>query len=195
MNFLYEQVIEWIPKGSRVLDLGTGDGEFLAKLIKAKDVIGEGVEKDPEMMARCIEKGLIVHQGDVLDGLDQYPDTAFDFVLLMGTFQELSLPDLVLKEAFRVGKQVIISYTNFSYWPIRLQLMFYGRSPVTRAMPYQWYNTPTEHFFSIFDFDDFCEFMKMKELKSAYFCKNRRVSLWPNLRAEYSLSLLESADD
>jgi len=89
---IYETVLRWIPEKSRVLDLGAGDGAFLARLVQARQATGEGVEKDPALVARCVERGLVVHQGDIADGLDQYGDRTFDFVLLLGTFQELVLP-------------------------------------------------------------------------------------------------------
>ncbi len=187
---LYATVQQWIPEKSRVLDLGTGDGSFLASLIKQGRVQGEGVEKDPEMVARCIEKGLIVHQGDILDGLDQYEDGAFDYSLLLGTFQELVSPELILREAFRVSRRILIAYTNFSFWKGRLQFMFTGRSPVTTSMPFRWYETPNLHFFSIFDFQDFLRAMKFHDLKSAYFNSRGRISVLPNLRAEQALTLL-----
>jgi len=187
---LYKTVEEWIEENSRVLDLGTGDGSFLASLVKSKKAIGEGVEKDPELVVLCIEKGLIVHQGDVLDGLDQYESHAFDYVLLLGTFQELISPEVIINEAFRVGKKVIIAYTNFNFWKARVQFMFSGRTPVTGSMPFRWYETPNLHFFSIFDFQEFLKSMNVKETKSAYFNARGRVSFLPNLRAEQALSLL-----
>jgi methionine biosynthesis protein MetW len=100
---IYKTVLEWIPEKSRVLDLGTGDGAFLARLVQTRLVTGEGVEKDSTLVARCVERGLIVHQSDIADGLDQYGDSAFDFVLLLGTFQELISPAEIIREAFRAN--------------------------------------------------------------------------------------------
>ncbi len=188
---IYEQAIEWIPDGSRVLDLGTGDGAFMEQLVsRRRGVSVEGVEKDPEMVARCIERGLVVHQGDILDGLDQYPMGAFDYVLLLGTFQELVVPGIVLREAFRVGRQVIIAYNNFAYWRIRLQMMLSGQTPRTASMPYEWYETPNLHFFSILDFHNFCRAMHVKEIKSAAFHETGRARVRENLTAEQAMSLL-----
>ena len=189
---LYNKVIEWIPEGSRVLDLGTGDGAFLERLTEEKKISGEGVEKDPELVARCIERGLVVHQSDIMDGLDQYDSAAFDFVFLLGTFQELVLLQEVLMEAFRVGKQVLIAYENFSYWRIRAQLLFRGRFPTSAASPYEWYNTPNLQFFSILDFQDFCKKFKLKERRVAYFDQTGPVSFMPNFRAVSVLSLLST---
>jgi methionine biosynthesis protein MetW len=102
---LYDTVIEWIPEGSKVLDLGTGDGEFLERLIVSRNAKGEGVEINPDLVTKCIERGLVVLQGDILDGLDQYGNGAFDYILLLGTMQELLDPQRVINEAFRVGKK------------------------------------------------------------------------------------------
>jgi methionine biosynthesis protein MetW len=190
-RLLYDQVIDWIPEKSRVLDLGTGDGAFLERLVKAKQISGEGVEKDPNLVTLCIERGLVVHQGDVLDGLDQYGLNSFDYVLLLGTFQELRNSELILREAFRVGRRLVISYSNFAHWRIRLQMLFQGRSPVTRSLPSPWYRTPNLHFFSILDFQEFCETMKVRETRRAYFNQGGCVALWPNWRGELGLSLLE----
>lgn len=189
---LYNQVIEWIPEKSRVLDLGTGDGEFLARLVRQKQVVGEGVEKNPELATRCISRGLVVHQGDLLDGLDQYGDASFDYILLLGTFQELTDWKKVLAEAFRVGRGVVISYSNFAHLRARLQMMLEGRTPVTRSLPSPWYHTPNVHFFSIFDFQDFCRTLKITEVKSAFFNQRGQVRWWPNLRAELAVSLIEA---
>jgi homoserine O-acetyltransferase/O-succinyltransferase len=188
---LYHQVMAWIPEQSRVLDLGTGDGEFLARLIQMKQVVGEGVEKNMELVTRCIRRGLVVHQGDILDGLDQYADGSIDYILLLGTFQELSDFQMVLKETFRVGKHVIISYSNFAHLRARLQMMFSGRAPVTKSLPSPWYRTPNKHFFSILDFEDFCRAMKITQVKTACFNPRGRVRWWPNLRGDLAVSLLE----
>lgn len=190
---LYNQVVEWIPERARVLDLGTGDGEFLERLVKARHVTGEGVELNPELVTRCLERGLTVHQGDVMDGLDQYGDGAFDFVLLLGTFQELKPSEQLLREALRVGRRLIISYSNFAFYRVRWQILVRGRTPMTRALPTVWYRTPNAHFFSILDFRDFCREMNVRELASAYFNARGRVRWWPNARAEVALSLLEDA--
>lgn len=191
---LYDVVIEWVPEGASVLDLGTGDGAFLERLVKERKVKGEGVEINPELVTKCIERGLVVHQGDVLDGLDQYGDESFDFVLLLGTMQELLDPQRVLKEALRVGKNVIVSYSNFAHLKARLQMMFCGKAPVTRSLPAPWYKTPNLHFCSILDFQDFCKDMNFKIVKSAFFNSRGPVKCLPNLRAEYALSWLKISD-
>ncbi len=184
---LYDEVVRWIPQGARVLDLGSGDGAFLERLENEKGVFGEGVEKNPEMVARCIERGLVVHQGYILDGLDQYDENTFDYVLLLGTFEELEYPRRVLEEAFRVGSRLFVSFHNFAYWRIRMQLTFRGRAPVTRAMPREWYNTETVRFFSIEDFRNFARALDFREQRSGFFDSDGPISFWPNLMAEYAL--------
>lgn len=190
---VYDQVVTWIPARSRVLDLGTGDGKFLARLVREKRVNGVGVEREPGLVASCIEKGLVVHQGDIMDGLDQYGVASFDYVLLLGTFQEIGTPLELLREAFRVGKRVIIAYTNFAHIGSRLQIMLLGRSPITRALPHKWYTSPNLHYFSIEDFEQFCERFDLKQIDVAYFNSTGRVRLFPNLLAEQAISMLESS--
>lgn len=185
---VYDKVKEWIPHGSKVLDLGTGDGTFLKELINSNRITGEGVEIDPELVSKCIQKGLVVHQGDIMDGLDQYGYQSFDFILLLGTFQELYDPSKILNEVFRVGKNLIISYNNFAYWNIRLQLMFLGRSPVTPSMPYPWYKSPNIQYFSIKDFHEFCHLNQLKIIKEAYFSKNKEIRILPNLFGEQAVA-------
>ena len=188
---LYSQVIEWIPDQARVLDLGTGNGEFLESLVKAKRVRGEGVELNPELVTCCIERGLAVHQGDVMEGLDQYGDGSFDYVLLLGTFQELKQSEQLVREALRVGRRLIVSYSNFGYYRGRLQILLQGRSPMTKALPSPWYRTPNIHFFSILDFQEFCREINLREVASAYYDAVGPVRWLPNWRAEVALSLLE----
>lgn len=187
---LYEEVKSWIPKGSKVLDLGTGNGRFLADLIKTRNVHGEAVEKDPEMVAQCIEQGLIVHHGDILEGLDQYGSKTFDYVLLLGTFEELIFPIDTIKEALRVGSKVIIAYNNFLYYRLRFKMMFQGRMPITTKMPHNWYDTPNIHFFSTLDFINFSKKMNLKLLKTASFNRRGHIKLLPNLRGEEAVALL-----
>jgi methionine biosynthesis protein MetW len=187
-NNVYKKVKEWIPEGSKVLDLGTGDGTFLKVLIDEKKIIGEGVEINPELVSKCIQKGLVVHQGDIMDGLDQYDKDSFDYILLLGTFQELYDPNKVLDEVFRVGKNLIIAYNNFAHWNIRFQIMFLGRTPVTPSMPYPWYKSPNLQYFSIVDFHEFCHSKQLKILKEAFFNQWGEVYLFPNLLAEQSLA-------
>jgi methionine biosynthesis protein MetW len=190
--FLYDEVASWIPDNARVLDLGTGEGMFLERLARERRAHVEGVERNPELVGRCIERHLIVHQGDVLDGLDQYSKGSFSHVLLLGTLQELVDPLTTLREAFRVGQRVIVAYSNFAYWRVRLQLLLDGRTPVTRALPAQWYRTSNMHFFSILDFESFCDDIGARQIRTACFNPRGKVGWRANLRADYALSLVEA---
>lgn len=189
---IYDTVIDWIPKGARVLDLGTGDGAFLQRLVQTRQIAGEGVEQDATLVGRCVERGLVVHQGDIANGLDQYGQQAFDFVLLLGTFQELRSPAEIVRETFRVGRQVIIAYSNFAYLGVRAQILLQGRTPVTQSLPLPWYQTPNLHFLSILDFRDFCRDLGVRETQAAYFNARGPVRYLPNLRAAESVCLLQA---
>jgi methionine biosynthesis protein MetW len=187
---IYETVLRWIPEKSRVLDLGAGDGAFLARLVRERQVAGEGVEKDSALVARCVERGLVVHQSDIADGLDQYGDHTFDSVLLLGTFQELVLPAEILREAFRVGRDVIVAYTNFAHVRVRLQMLVQGRAPITRSLPQPWYRTSNLHFLSVLDFQQFSRDLGFREADRAFFNARGAVRFLPNLRAEEAVSRL-----
>lgn len=185
---VYEKAIEWVPDGAKVLDLGTGDGSFLKELITKKNIIGEGVEINPNLVSLCIQKGLVVHQGDIMDGLDQYGNSSFDYIFLLGTLQELSDPNKIIDEIFRVGKNLIIAYNNFAHWLIRFQIMFLGKTPITTSMPYPWYKSPNLQYFSIKDFKDYCDSKQLRILKESYFHKHGEIHVLPNLLAEQALA-------
>ena len=189
---IYQSVLDWIPDGARVLDLGTGDGAFLERVVRARRVLAEGVEKNPELVARCIQRGLVVHQGNIMEGLDQYGDQSFDYVLLLGTFQELISPVEIVREAFRVGRRVTIAYSNFAHYRVRLQILFRGRTPVTKSLPQPWYRTTNLHFLSTLDFREFCRQMDVSVIRQASFNSRGKVVILPNLFAEEVVTLLES---
>jgi len=189
---IYQSVLGWVPEGARVLDLGTGDGAFLERLVQQRHVVAEGVEKKPDLAARCIQRGLVVHQGDIADGLDQYGDGAFDYVLLLGTFQELISPADIIRGAFRVGRRVIVAYSNFAHYRVRLQILFGGRTPVTKSLPQPWYRTTNLHFLSILDFRDFCQQARVSETCCAYYSGRGKVVILPNFFAEEVVTVLEA---
>lgn len=191
LSRIYSTVIDWIPEGTRVLDLGTGDGTFLRRLMDEKKVVGEGVEIDVDLVSACIDKGLTVHQGDILDGLDQYGRGTFDYIVLLGTFQELTDPLYVLDEVFRVGRRLVIGYSNFAYWSIRLQIMCAGRAPITASMPHPWYESPNLQYFSIRDFHEFCRKSQLRILHEACFHRERPIHALANLRADQAVVMIE----
>jgi methionine biosynthesis protein MetW len=141
-----------IVPGSRVLDLGCGNGELLKRLISAKHVRGQGIELDSEKVFECVERGVSVFQTDLDQGLTGFPNDFFDYVILEETLQTVHRPVEVLAEMLRVGKQGIVSFPNFGYWRVRLSLGFGGRMPVFETLPYPWYETPNIHLFTLEDF-------------------------------------------
>jgi methionine biosynthesis protein MetW len=151
----YELIEEMIVPGSRVLDLGCGDGTLLEELVEQKNVVGRGVEINDQRVLECVDRGLAVFHGDLLEGLSYYGDKSFDTVILSQTLQQTLDPRKVLREMLRVGRQAIISFPNFGHWSVRLQLVFAGRMPRTRHLPHQWYDTPNVHLLTVRDFRDF----------------------------------------
>jgi len=174
-----------------VLDLGCGGGELLALLIKEKQVHAQGIELSETAIQRCVAEGLSVFQQDIDTGLSEYADSSFDYVILNQTLQQVKKPDFVLKEALRVGKRVIVGFPNFVYISARLQILK-GRVPVTKALPYEWYDTPNLHFLAIADFKDYCKKRNIHIEDSAFIRKNGTVKLLPNLLAEIGLFLLNA---
>ncbi|WP_284177572.1 methionine biosynthesis protein MetW [Rhabdaerophilum sp. SD176] len=148
----YRLVSEMVRPGTRVLDVGCGDGELLAFLARHKQVDARGIEISREGVAACVAKGLAVIQGDADTDLADYPDDCFDYVILSQTIQATRNPKIVLEQMLRIGRNAIVSFPNFGHWRIRTHLMFNGRMPVTENLPDSWYNTPNIHFCTIRDF-------------------------------------------
>jgi methionine biosynthesis protein MetW len=180
-------ILNWISKGASVLDLGCGDGELIALLIKEKQVHAQGIELNENSIQRCVAQGLSVFQQDIDTGLSEYADNSFDYVILNQTLQQVKKPDFALNEALRVGKKVIVSLPNFVQASARFQIFFKGRVPVTKALPYEWYDTPNLHFLGIADFMDYCQKRNIQIQNSAFIRKNGVVKLFPNLFAEVGL--------
>jgi len=187
-----ELIMEWISEGSTVLDLGCGNGELLSQLIEEKHVRAQGIELSDEAIHRCVARGLSVFQEDIDSGLAAYGDKSFDNVILNQTFQQVKKPDLVLREALRVGKKAIVGFPNFCYITDRFQIFFRGRVPVTPSLPYEWFDTPNLHFLSIADFQEYCKKRDFQIEKSVFIRGNTKVRFFPNLFAEVGLFLLLS---
>ena len=158
----FKIIINLLPIHSKVLDVGCGDGTLIEALIKQKNINARGIELEENKVKQCISKGLSVIQGNAETELSQFPDKAFDFVVLSQTLQAFYQPENVLNELLRIGKKVIISIPNFGYWQVRTSLLFLGKMPVTKSLPEAWYNTPNLHMCSIKDFYQFCEKKKIK---------------------------------
>jgi len=146
------RVMELVTPGSRVLDVGCGDGELLRLLAEERNVDGRGIELSQHGVNDCVAKGLSVVQGDADSDLADYPNHAFDFVILSQTLQATRQPRVVLENMLRIGRRAIVSAPNFGHWSVRLQIAFRGRMPVTEHLNYSWYDTPNIHFCTITDF-------------------------------------------
>jgi methionine biosynthesis protein MetW len=152
-----EVIADFIPPRARVLDVGCGDGALLELLQIGKQVDGRGVEISQRGVNECVARGLSVIQGDADKDLVYYSDKVFDFVILSQTLQATRNPRLVLDDLLRIGERAIVSFPNFGYWRVRLSLLLKGRMPVTKDLPYSWYDTPNIHFCTIRDFVALCE--------------------------------------
>lgn len=148
------RVMEMVTPGSRVLDVGCGDGELLGLLAEERGVDGRGIELSQQGVNECVARGLSVVQGDADSDLADYPDAAFDFVILSQTLQATRQPRLVLENMLRIGRRAIVSVPNFGHWRVRVQLALRGRMPVTEQLRNSWYDTPNIHFCTIDDFID-----------------------------------------
>jgi methionine biosynthesis protein MetW len=152
----YKLIQDMVPEGATVLDLACGDGELLADLIAAKHVRGSGVEIDQAAVEKCIGRGLSVFHGDLDAGLADYSDQSHDVVILSLSLQQLRRPRMIVREMVRVGRLAIVSFPNFAHWSMRRQLLMDGRMPVTKDLPYQWWDTPNIHLCTIQDFRALC---------------------------------------
>ncbi len=148
----YAIIEDFVPQGARVLDVGCGRGELLALLEATKGVDGRGLELSQDGVNEAVARGLSVIQGDADTDLATYPDGSFDVVILSQTLQATQAPKKVLEELLRIGKRVIVTIPNFGNWRARLHLLLRGEMPVTKALPYSWYDTPNIHFCTLRDF-------------------------------------------
>lgn len=193
-------IAEIVPEGSRVLDLGCGDGSLIAHLRDARGCTVRGIELDHADIAAALAQGLSVVEADLDDGLDAFPDGSFDVVVLSQTLQVVRRPAFVLREMLRVGRRCVVSFPNFGHWKVRGYLALRGRMPVSRSIPFTWYDTPNIHHTTIADFRDFVEVSGgVIEQEIALLTEGwhraevRRVRLWPNLLADTAVAVVRPA--
>ena len=180
-----DTILDWVTQGSRVLDLGCADGELLAALTKQKAISGLGVDIDAGNLIAAVDKGLCVVQQNMEDGLSNFSAKSFDVVIIAFSLQVLTRPHTVLERVVDIGNEAIVSFPNFGHWRSRLSLLFSGRMPKTKALPYSWFDTPNIHFCTVKDFERLCdqlqiEIIERKTSEGGYIL----AKLWPNLFAK-----------
>jgi homoserine O-acetyltransferase len=193
----YDMIIRLVDEGSRVLDIGCGDGELLVRLIAERGVEGIGIELAQGNIISCVRRGISVIQADVDQGLADIPDQSFDWVILSMTLQVVKHPDIVISEMLRIGKKCIISFPNFGFWKVRAKLLLHGRAPVTRNLPYAWYMTPNRHVLSIDDFRHFCATHGIhveREIPLSRRGFGWSAWLWPNLLADEAVFVISNGN-
>ena len=179
-RYEFELIASWIPERSRVLDLGCGDGVLLAGLNATHGVSGYGVEIDAAGVAASVRNGVNVIQMDMETGLSTFEDNTFDFVILSQTLQAMRNVELIMKEMLRVGREGIVTFPNFGYWRHRLDILR-GHMPVSKTLPYQWYDTPNIHLCTVKDFEDLCRKLGAVILDERVIHEGRQVNFMPNL--------------
>ena len=183
-------ILRWIPTGARVLDLGCGDGEFLELLRRERDAEVTGIEIDAGNITAAIARGLNIIEQDLDGGLANFPDQSFDVVVMAHALQAVHFPDRVLEEMLRIGRQSVVTFPNFGNWRCRLHLATRGRMPVSRFMPYTWYDTPNIHFCTVKDFETLCRQRGIRILDRDMLGNDGDSALsrrWPNLFAQTAI--------
>jgi methionine biosynthesis protein MetW len=189
-------IADMIPQGTRVLDIGCGDGALLEYLLRVKGVDGRGLELSQQNVNQCVARGLSVVQGDADTDLTEYPSGVFDIVILSQTIQTTRKPRFVLEELLRIGKRTIVSFPNFGHWKVRLSLATKGRMPVTKALGHEWHDTPNIHLCTIADFISLANETGAKieqawALREGQRAEAMRPNSWaPNLFAQGAIFLL-----
>lgn len=180
-----DTILDWVTQGSRVLDLGCGDGELLAALTEEKAVSGLGLDIDPENLIAAVDKGLCVVQQNMEDGLSNFNAKSFDVVIIAFSLQVLTRPHSVLERVVDIGNEAIVSFPNFGHWRSRLSLLLSGRMPKTKALPYSWFDTPNIHFCTVADFEQLCDQLQIDIIERKTSGSGHILAkLWPNLFAK-----------
>lgn len=190
-------IASWIDPGSKVLGLGCGEGELLHWLKKNKNVTERGIEIEETKVLKCIEKGVSVLQGDIYEEIKDYPDDTFDYAICSQTLQQVYDPAVLIQSMMRVAKKGVVSFPNFGHIKIRIQLALTGHAPVTKELPFDWYNTPNIRVLSINDFKAFSQQMGFSIVKQAAInttnnqMDGKSIDFLPNLFAAYGIFLIE----
>ncbi|NQW34798.1 MAG: methionine biosynthesis protein MetW [Methylophilales bacterium] len=184
-------IADWVPTGSRVLDLGCGDGELLNYLKSKKNITGFGIEKGEKNWLEALKNNIDVIQIDIESGLSEFETDSFDVVILSKTIQSMQNTEMVVKEMLRIGKEVIVTFPNFGFWRNRFQIIM-GRMPISDELPYAWFNTPNIHLCTIKDFDSFCEKYRFKITDRMILTDKQSVKFIPNLFGALALYKLVS---
>ena len=188
----YAIIGDIVEPNTMVLDLGCGEGELLQWLAANKGVDARGVEKSGIKVQRAIARGVSVFQCDIDEGLADYPDGAFDYVILSQTLQETRQPRRVLREMLRVGRRAIVAFPNFGHWRVRLSMLFSGRAPRTNLFPYEWYDSPNIHILTTQDFEGLAAMENLVLEKRYFLSGHRKVTILPNLFAEVAVYLVKA---
>ena len=189
----YAIISELVEPGTRVLDLGCGAGELLAWLKDNKKVDSRGVELMSANVQKAIARGVSVYQGDLETALEDYPDRAFDYVILSQTLQETRHPLNVLRGMLRIGRYGIVAFPNFAHWSVRLSHLWTGRAPKTRLFPHDWHDSPNIHFLTVLDFEALAAKEKWRVERRMFLSGHRQVTLLPNLMSEVAVFLFSGS--
>jgi methionine biosynthesis protein MetW len=187
-----DAIAAWVPPGASVLDLGCGEGVLLKYLKQSRGVRGYGIEISDANVLACVKNAVNVIQSDLETGLAGFDAGSFDYVILSQTLQAMRHTEEIIMEMLRVGRQGIVSFPNFGYWPQRLQIMR-GRMPVSDVLPYLWYNTPNVHLCTLTDFEAFCATHGVRILERVVMQGERRIRVAPNLRGSVAVYRFEKA--